>query len=94
VCGRSTRSLGIFVTMSKDLRKYQVRAPQLCVGHVIGELCRIGSWVDGSSIEPPTVTIHARVPVDAVPEFEQWLTKITGGEGAITGGDAANDEDA
>ena len=81
-------SLAIFsVQMSRRFAKYQIATPAMCVGNVIEELSRIGSWVDGQRHEPPGHTVSAWVPVDAVPEFERWLKAATGGEGKLSGGD-------
>jgi hypothetical protein len=80
--------------MDRPLGKYQVRSPQHCLGHVLGELSRIGSWLDGLSDLAPVQTVYVRIPLDVVPEFERWLSEVSRGEGSIVGDDSANDEDA
>jgi len=71
-----------------------VQTPEPWIGHVIGELSRIGSWLENHSNDSPMHTVQARVPVEAVPAFEKWLAQITQGQGRITGGDPVAEEDA
>jgi hypothetical protein len=75
--------------MDQPFAKYQITAPLLCVGNVIGELSRIGSLVDDVSHDSLKCTVHARVPLRAIRQFEKWLAGITMGEGQVAGGEPA-----
>lgn len=80
--------------MSKRLARVNATVPAPIIGIVIGELNRIGGWLDDLSEGDTFQTITARVPIDAVPLFRLWLADASEGRGKVAVTDHEDSEDA
>ena len=75
------------------MRKVEVECPVEALGHVIGRLSAIGSWLTGQEQRGDRFAISADVPEDAIPAFAKWLKEFRPVQGSTIVGPAANDED-
>ena len=74
--------------------KLEVECPPDGIGHVIGQLVRIGSWITEQRNVGERIVIAADVPEDAIPGFVEWLGSFEPPQGATVKRGPANDEDA
>lgn len=75
--------------ISENLRECLITTPEECLGDVMGELNRIGAWLDnwlgqsGPKNENGIVFFSARMPVEVLDEFKRWLPMVCWGKATI-----------
>ena len=69
--------------MSERLLKLRTTVPAEISGTVLGQLSRIGGWIDGLATESNRSVLDARIPVEAFPQFKEWLAETSEGRGEV-----------
>ena len=80
--------------IDSELRELEVQCQNVvALGHVIGELSRIGGWITAQREVGERIVLTADVPEAAIPGFVEWLTNFVPVQGSTIVTAAANDKD-
>ena len=69
--------------MTSELTECEINSPKECIGEVVGKLSSVGAWLGDTSNTDGVILFAARVPQDALEEFQLWFNKVTKGRGKI-----------
>lgn len=70
--------------MKEEFYKIIVKVPEEWVGHTMGYLTELHSWLEDMKNENGIYTVQAQLPKHQLDTFKKWLEKTTNSEGQCT----------
>jgi len=70
-------------SINDDLQSSSVKLTEEYLGDLTGKLYSIRSWVDDIENNDVIVTVLARIPINTIKYFKDWLKQVTNSRGTV-----------